>query len=151
LNPNAIDLATKHQIIADRILGDCDDIELAELVVDLLALYRHSARRLRSQLGLIAVDLALHEIATDDFDYSRQSAAKLIIATGIAADGPSVEADLRQIGWDSVRQLTHVISVTGRTLAVVAAIPAIWRQLLPELSTPSGRQLLEHFAYREMT
>jgi hypothetical protein len=173
INPlAALDVATKHQRVADQIVESCDDAELCELVLDLLAMYSHAANRMLSDLGWLATVDALVEIRDRSVptepspgnvvqlrpnvtgcsaDWAEKHAAELILAEQLMAGSRGVEANLRAFGAAALLDKFHTLDLFGNTIAVARAIPALWRKLLPQLSTRSGQDLLEHFVTQEMT
>jgi hypothetical protein len=150
MNTLAFDFATKHQVVADKIIGGIDDDELELFALDLMTMYMHAARRLRSELGVIAMLSALHEIVGSDDDWNRRHAAALILGAAQLSDISNVDAELRQHGAEALEQRMTVINATDRTVPVISSIPAVFRVLLPELNTPDGLALLEHFVVEEL-
>lgn len=143
MNPlTALDFCIKHKVVADQIIADCDDTDLAELAFELLRLFAHATRQLHTELGRLTITSALHDIAkADDEDWPARHAAELILTHSMAND-VCIETALRELGVYGMQQRWHVINVTADVPAVIAAIPALWFRLLPALDTP----LLEHFA-----
>jgi hypothetical protein len=173
INPlTALDVATKHQCVADQIVESCDDAELCELVLDLLAMYSHAANRMLSDLGWLSTVDALVEIRDRSLpiessspnvvqlrpnvtgcsaDWAEKHAAELILAHQMMADSRGVEANLRAIGAEALVQKFHTLDLFGNTIAVARAIPALWRKVFPQLATRGGQDLLEHFVTQELT
>jgi hypothetical protein len=89
----AIDVATKHRVVADRIINDCNDAELVGLALGLLDLYAHAARRLRTEMGWLAIGSMLYEIADHDEDLNVRHAAALTLAHQMTS------TQLHEHGW----------------------------------------------------
>jgi hypothetical protein len=147
----ALDFATKHKIVADRIVSDLAEDEILELGMDLMAMYSHSARRQLSHLGWLSTVALLHEIRERSDHWPEKHAAQLVLAHQIWEDSGDVDADLRQHGAEDLATKWHTIGALGRTVAAVAAIPALWNRLLPQLGSAAGQDLLEHFVLEEMS
>ncbi|OBH75931.1 hypothetical protein A5681_09845 [Mycobacterium scrofulaceum] len=146
----ALDFAIRHQVVRDRILSQCDGSDLARLALDLLRLYAHASRRLHTDLGAMAVTSALHEVYERTSDPNEKHAAALILAHLMTTDGGGVDADLREMGFETLAERFHIVTVTDRTLAVITAIPIVWQRIVPELTTMGGIGLLEHFSTNEL-
>ncbi|RAV00674.1 hypothetical protein DQP58_00090 [Mycobacterium colombiense] len=142
----ALDFATKHHVVAQRILRDCDDADLSQLAFDLLNLYAVVAKRLHSEIGWVTIVSALHDVREYANDPNDRHAGALILAHSMAADARGVDADLREIGMEELAKRFTVINATDRTLATITAIPIVWQRLLPVLTTPAGIDLLERFS-----
>jgi hypothetical protein len=140
----AITFATRHRVVADRILNQCDDADLRQLASDLLTLYAFAARRLHTELGWMAIVPALHEVAEHSSDPNERHAAAMILAHQMMAVG--VDNDLREFGYAAAEQRYAIVNATERTLGVITAIPLVWQGILPYLTTSAGVDLLEHFS-----
>lgn len=147
IDPNAaLNFATRHRVVAQRILDDCDDTDLGQLALDLLSLYSYAAKRLHTELGWLALLSALHEVREYGLDPNDRHAAALILAHAMAADAHGVDPGLHEIGHEQLGDRFDVVSATGRILSVIASIPIVWQQLLPVLTTPAGIDLLERLS-----
>jgi hypothetical protein len=146
MNRLALDFATVAPDAATGYISDFAEDQLVDLATNLMTMYRCAARRLRTDLGLMAVAAALNHIVEHDPDLNHKSAADLIRAWDAMSDTTGVEADLRAHGAEAIDQRVHLVCLFDRMVPTVAAIPAIWRCLLPELNPPAGQALLEMFA-----
>jgi hypothetical protein len=146
----ALDFVTKHRSVADQIVNGLADDELCELVLDLLAMYRHAAKRLRSTLALVAIDAALHHVAEHHSDWNRRHAAMLILSYDMWADAPGVDSTLRVHGAAALNERLSLIEQSNSMIDVISVIPVVWRKLLPELATSIGQDLLTHMVREEL-
>ena len=146
MNPlAAFDYVTKHRSVADQIVGDLADDELSCFAMDLMRMYSYAARRMLSEIGWLATISMLHEIRENGDDPNQRDAAWLILAYEAWNDTTGVD-----FGAEDLSQKFHTATLFGRLVAVIAAIPAVWRLLLPQLATPGGQDMLQHFVLEEI-
>jgi hypothetical protein len=146
----ALNVATKHQVIADQIVSDLAGDDLIGLAIDLCEMYWHAANRLLSSQGIVATLSALHEVRERGADWDERHAAWLIIAYTMWVDAPGVGADLRRFGSEDLLQKFRTAEVFDNMVSVVRAIPRVWRQQLPQLAAPGGQDLLAHLVTEEL-
>ncbi len=125
------------------------DAVAGRLLRTLLDLYAVAARRVRTETGLVAVYAALSEIS-GSAGFNERIAARMILGHSQFAD-TGVDTDLRDIGATTFNDAIRRMDACGAYEEVVAAIAATWKQLLPELHTQSGMQLLEQLAIEMIT
>jgi hypothetical protein len=144
INESTVFFCTSRESTIDRFLETVDDDDLTNLLLDSLRLYAHASRRLRTELGRIAVAAALYEIARGE-DLACANAARMILAF-TAEDDVCADIVLRELGFEELQQIGHVANVLGRAQELVAAVPAVWRSLLPETANAAGYELMQRFA-----
>lgn len=138
----ALAVATKHRSAVDRVIAECDDRGLGELILSLLRLFDYAAARLSSRLGCVAILSALHSFADrDDGDWPTECAARMALAFNMMND--NVEPDLRAHGAYLLQQQVQAANVADQVCEVIIAIVDVWRVLLPAVDV----DLLERFAY----
>jgi hypothetical protein len=147
----ALDVATKHKVVADRIVGDLCGDDLVELALDLMSMYWQAAGKLLSSQGIVATLSALHEVREHSPDWDERHAATLILAHTMWVDVPGVDAELRRFGSAALLEKFNSVEVFNNMAGVVSAIPRVWRQQLPQLAAPGGQDLLAHMVTQELS
>jgi len=146
----ALNVATKHSSVADRIVGDLAGDDLIGLAIDLCEMYWHAAGKLLSRLGVVATLSALHEVREYSPSWDERHAATLILAHTMWVDVPGVDAELRRFGSEALLAKFRTVEVFDNLATVVRAIPRVWRQQLPQLAAPGGQDLLTAMVTQEL-
>jgi hypothetical protein len=134
----ALDVATKHRIAADELIGGCDDRELGELIMSLLRLFDYAGKQMSSELGWLAIVSQLCRFANND-DWATATAASAIVAHQMM--NQSLDTELRDHGSHLLQQCVDTANLVDRITDLVFAVVDIWRVLLPACEF----DLLKHF------
>jgi hypothetical protein len=129
-----------------ELLLTADERQHAALLHGLLSMYESSMRETCTELGVLALGVALEDIAEaadPDFDPAgtRQEAAKLILAHG-AARTPDAEGAFCAFGADAFNEVIERVCGAGEDCELIRAVVWIWRRLLPHLHTREGLEIL---------
>jgi hypothetical protein len=129
------------------LLCNADEFEYAALLHGLLSMYAAAVRETFTDLGILALGVALEEIAeTEDRDFDpwqdRQEAARLILAFDAARDCGTENSAFRDFGAQEFNAIIARIGTSERTADVTIAIATVWRRLVPFLHTTEGLEIL---------
>jgi CBS-domain-containing membrane protein len=118
----------------DQTLSEADtaDGDLAQVLMTLLRAYERLAERMHTGMGLVALRVAIAEVARIDGSTGRRQAAELIIAHS-AWSNPLIDNDLRDIGAGTWHQLLEQIEDHDRWRHTTEAVVDIWMELMPTL------------------
>ena len=122
-----------------QLLRAADEYDGARLLEGLLDMYRAAAREMCTGLGILALAVALEEMAEaetdDDFDphRDRQEAARLILSFDAAKDCPDLDSALRDFGVQQFNATIDRIENSGRMADVIITIAFLKPALKPAL------------------
>jgi hypothetical protein len=129
-----------------KFLQDADDEPWAgDFIHATLRLCRALAKRNRSDDGMLALYVSLHNVEATDPNPKRRWAARLILAHTLAADAADFEP-FQNVGIDTsveyncgVASFNAAITDSGSEfLETLVAVMGLWHWLLPEVSADSG-------------
>jgi hypothetical protein len=134
----ALDVATLHRSAADGVIGGCDDRELGDLILSLLALFDYAARQMMTELGWFATVSQLCQFSAQD-EWPTAAASGMIIAHQMM--GQDVDGELWAHGASALQEYVNTANATNKITDVIFAIVDVWRIMLPALED----DLLKHF------
>ena len=127
---------------------DCMEPWFDSVIDATMQLLRVLATRLRSSRGLLALDVALTEIAENDPDGTRRLAAAVLTAYGMLSADPPVDtiaaaethSDMVNVGVVSFN--AAAILAADQWVDVLIAAMRLVHEFLPEADSASGRHYL---------
>jgi hypothetical protein len=118
-----------------------DNYELAGVLHGLLHMYGAALRATCTELGQVAIGVALEDVSDHDPDPDQRAAAELILAHNAALiDGG--EGAFLAFGVENFNDALDRIDRRGRICEVVLAVANVWRRLMPAWHTPDGLEIL---------
>jgi hypothetical protein len=123
-----------------------DNPEWVALLHGLLGMLGAAAREVCTEMGLLAIGVALEDVADCDRDPDRREAARLILAHN-AARMPEAESAFCDFGAGSFNEVLERVDANGRLCEVTVAVATVWRSQLPWLFTEPGLQILRRVGW----